>query len=94
MALAEDSAFPAEHHLAEKPGILSPSLPPPKSPYIILYCTQYCEDVRKSGGRYQSVNILKGLSHEIFGPVFWAVWIYLDLNVNRLNGFKILMMLL
>jgi hypothetical protein len=27
---------------------------------------------------------LKGLSHEIFGPVFWAVWMYLDLNVNRL----------
>jgi hypothetical protein len=25
---------------------------------------------------------LKGLSHEIFGPVFWAAWI--DLNVNRL----------
>jgi hypothetical protein len=23
---------------------------------------------------------LKGLSHEIFGPVFWAVWMY----VNRL----------
>jgi hypothetical protein len=27
---------------------------------------------------------LKGLSHEIFGPVFWAVGIYLGLNVNRL----------
>ncbi len=27
---------------------------------------------------------LKGLSHEIFGPVLWAVWIYLGLNVNRL----------
>ncbi len=27
---------------------------------------------------------LKGLSHEIFGPVFRAVWIYLGLNVNRL----------
>ncbi len=27
---------------------------------------------------------LKGLSHEIFGPVFWAIWIYLGLNVNRL----------
>jgi hypothetical protein len=27
---------------------------------------------------------LKGLSHEIFGPVFWAVWMYLGLNVNRL----------
>jgi hypothetical protein len=30
------------------------------------------------------VPSLKGLSHEIFGPVFWAVWMYLGLNVNRL----------
>jgi hypothetical protein len=28
--------------------------------------------------------ILKGLSHEIFGPVFWPVLMYLGLNVNRL----------
>ncbi len=27
---------------------------------------------------------LKGLSHEIFGPVFWAVGMYLCLNMNRL----------
>jgi hypothetical protein len=27
---------------------------------------------------------LKGLSHEIFGPVFWAVRMYLGLKVNRL----------
>jgi hypothetical protein len=33
----------------------------------------------KSQGSY-----LKGLSHEIFGPVFWPVWMYLGLNVNRL----------
>jgi hypothetical protein len=26
----------------------------------------------------------KGLSYEIFGPVFWAVWMHLGLNVNRL----------
>jgi hypothetical protein len=26
---------------------------------------------------------LKGLSHEIFRPVFWPVWIYLGLNGNR-----------
>jgi hypothetical protein len=26
---------------------------------------------------------LKGLSHEIFGPVFWAIQMYLGLNVNR-----------
>jgi hypothetical protein len=35
------------------------------------------------GTRSRSRN-LKGLSHEIFGLVFWAVWIYLGLNVNRL----------
>jgi hypothetical protein len=34
---------------------------------------------------YKKENIFfKGLSHEIFGPVFWAVRMYLDLNVNRL----------
>ncbi len=27
---------------------------------------------------------LKGLSHEIFWPVFWPVWLLLGLNVNRL----------
>ncbi len=26
---------------------------------------------------------LKGLSHEIFGPVFWPVWMHLGLNRNR-----------
>jgi hypothetical protein len=30
------------------------------------------------------VSSLKGLSHEIFGPVFWAIRMYLSLNVNRL----------
>jgi hypothetical protein len=28
---------------------------------------------------------LKGLSHEIFRPVFWPVWIYLGLNGNRFS---------
>ncbi len=28
-------------------------------------------------------NLLKGLSHEIFGPVFWPVWIELGLNMNH-----------
>jgi hypothetical protein len=27
---------------------------------------------------------LKRLSHEIFGPVFWVVGMYLGLNMNRL----------
>ncbi len=26
---------------------------------------------------------LKGLSHEIFGPVYWPVWMHLGLNMNR-----------
>jgi hypothetical protein len=30
------------------------------------------------------LNGLKGLSHEIFGPVFWPVWMHLGPNVNRL----------
>jgi hypothetical protein len=34
------------------------------------------------------LSILKRLSLEIFGPVFWAVWIYLCLNVNRLWFFN------
>jgi hypothetical protein len=33
-------------------------------------------------------TLLKGLSHEIFGPVFWAVWMW------TACGFLILMMLL
>jgi hypothetical protein len=39
---------------------------------------------RKLACRLECFVILKGLSPEIFGPVFWAVWMYLDLNVNRL----------
>jgi hypothetical protein len=27
---------------------------------------------------------LEGLSHEIFRPIFWPVWMHLGLNVNRL----------
>jgi hypothetical protein len=26
---------------------------------------------------------LKGRLHEIFGPIFWPVWIHLGLNVNQ-----------
>ncbi len=28
-------------------------------------------------------NSLKGLSHEIFGPVYWPGWMHLGLNKNR-----------
>ncbi len=28
-------------------------------------------------------SFLMWLSHEIFGSVFWAVWMYLDRNVNH-----------
>ncbi len=31
---------------------------------------------------------LKGLSHEIFRPVFWPVWMHLGLNVNGLWFFN------
>ncbi len=31
-----------------------------------------------------AIGPLKGLSHEIFRPVFWPVWMHLGLNVNRL----------
>ncbi len=34
---------------------------------------------------YNSDYYLKGLSHEIFRPVFWPVWIYLGLNGNRFS---------
>ncbi len=27
--------------------------------------------------------LFKGLSHEIFRPVFWPLWMHLSLNVNR-----------
>jgi hypothetical protein len=30
-----------------------------------------------------STPVLKGLSHEIFGPVYWPVWIHIGLNKNR-----------
>ncbi len=29
-----------------------------------------------------TAHFLKGLSHEIFGPVHWPVWMHLDLNKN------------
>jgi cation transport ATPase len=35
----------------------------------------------------------KGLSHEIFGPVFWPVWMYLGLNMNRLLFLNLMMLL-
>ncbi len=33
---------------------------------------------------FRPLVTLKGLSHEIFEPVFWPVWMHLGLNVNRL----------
>jgi hypothetical protein len=41
------------------------------------------------GGKYgkepvgHTPNFLKGLSHEIFGPVYWPVWMHKGLNKNR-----------
>ncbi len=34
--------------------------------------------------KQMKIKLLKGLSHEFFGPVFWAIRMYLGLNVNRL----------
>jgi hypothetical protein len=28
-------------------------------------------------------SFLKGLSHEVLGPVYWPVWMHLGLNENR-----------
>ncbi len=40
------------------------------------------------------IGLLKGLSHEIFRPVFGPVWMRLGLNVNRLWFFKIFIKIL
>jgi hypothetical protein len=34
---------------------------------------------------YTVTIVLKELSHEVFTPVFWLVWIYLGLNGNRFS---------
>ncbi len=36
-----------------------------------------CPDTRSSHSH------LKGLSHDIFGPVYWPVWMHLGLNKSR-----------
>jgi hypothetical protein len=46
-----------------------------------MQCTQYRQHVWNINFHLRH---LKGLSHEIFVPVFWAVWMYLGLNVNRM----------
>jgi hypothetical protein len=43
--------------------------------------------------QYEKVKInttffLKGLSQEIFGPVYWPVWMHLGLNKNRFRFFN------
>ncbi len=35
--------------------------------------------------RWATFVVLKGLSHEIFRPVFWPVWMHLALNGNRFS---------
>jgi hypothetical protein len=40
--------------------------------------------IRHPVQKLHRIHHFKGLSHEIFGPVFWDVWMYLGLNVNRL----------
>ncbi len=35
------------------------------------------------GSAFVTAAFLKGLSHEIFGPAYWPVWMHLGLNKNR-----------
>jgi hypothetical protein len=46
----------------------------------LLKCTQNGSE----GSNVFYKPILKAVSHEIFRPVFWSVWMYLGLNGNRL----------
>ncbi len=55
--------------------------------------TVSCVTKIRSHSQYVRSLYLKGLSNEIFRPVFWPVWMRLGLNVNRL-WFKIFMKLL
>jgi hypothetical protein len=39
-------------------------------------------------GQSRNASVLKGLSHEIFGPVYRPVWMHLGLKKNRFCFFK------
>jgi hypothetical protein len=52
--------------------------------HVACLCCMSMPHVLAACPCYWMLLSLKGLSHEIFGPVFWAVWMYLGLNVNRL----------
>ncbi len=41
------------------------------------YIPEFCPDSS------HDVDDLKGLSHEIFGSVYWPVWMHLGLNKHR-----------
>jgi hypothetical protein len=60
--------------------------------YIYIYidsCDLAKNNCHKGAGRFQKLlptdNAipLKGLSHEIFGPVYWPVWIHKGLNKSH-----------
>jgi hypothetical protein len=53
---------------------------------VLVQCSIYLlfNSVRPLGGRgREGWRDLKGLSHEIFRPVCWPVWMLLGLNKNR-----------
>ncbi len=62
--------------------------PPPPSDHLCLgkrpekvHCTELLHTL-------YNAKTLKGLSHEIFGPVYWPVWMHLGLNKNRFRFFN------
>jgi hypothetical protein len=48
----------------------------PKRPFSGSESYQFSESLTQ-------IYVLKGLSHQIFGPVYWPVWMHLGLNKNR-----------
>jgi hypothetical protein len=63
-----------------------------------LFCTTKCSTTSRGQTLLFNYSIrqspdphpapLKGMSRKIFRPVFWPVWMHLDLNVNRLWFFN------
>jgi hypothetical protein len=49
----------------------------------ILYKQKKNLKVKHKCHTYTGKDTLEGLLHEIFGPVYWPVWMHLGLNKNR-----------
>jgi hypothetical protein len=52
-------------------------LAPNQEPTQRVFCEKKTEDEK-----YCDTVPLKGLSHEISGPVYWPVWMHIGLNKN------------